>query len=153
MVVKIHENVFTLHTRLTGMMTIVVLTRRRNTSLLGFGNRVACLWRMLLLLYIWLWYISIFTSQRFVSCLVCPRRISFPSWFCFCLLAVIKSHNWKKKSKSVFDFLTYSRETWILFFYGKVKELIWLIGPSNEIDKVIKFDNSFSFGAEQNAFW
>jgi len=56
-----------------------------------------------------------------------------------------------KKSKSVFDFLTYSRETGFSFSYGKVEGLFRLIGPSNEIDRVSKFDNSLSFGAKQNA--
>ena len=56
-----------------------------------------------------------------------------------------------KKSKSVFDFLTYSRKTWFSFFYAKVASLIRLIGPSNEIDRVSEFDNSLSFGAKQNA--
>ena len=56
-----------------------------------------------------------------------------------------------KKSKSVFDFLTYSRATGFLFSYAKVKKLIRLIGASNEIDRVCKFDNSLSFGAKQNA--
>ena len=56
-----------------------------------------------------------------------------------------------KKSKSDFDFLTYSREKGFSFSYGKVVHLFWLIGPSNEIDRVSKFDNSLSFGAKQNA--
>ena len=56
-----------------------------------------------------------------------------------------------KKSKSVFDFLTYSRETWFSFSYAEVEGLFRLIGPSNEIDRVSKFDNSLSFGAKQNA--
>ena len=56
-----------------------------------------------------------------------------------------------KKSKSVFDFLTYSRETGFSFPYGEVVNLIWLIEASNEIDRVSKFDNSLSFGAKQNA--
>ena len=56
-----------------------------------------------------------------------------------------------KKSKSVFDFLTYSRETGFSFSYGEVAGLFRLIGPSNEIDRVSKFDNSLSFGAKQNA--
>ena len=55
-----------------------------------------------------------------------------------------------KKSKSVFDFLTYSRETWFLFSYEKVSHLNWAIGASNEIDRVSKFDNLLSFGAKQN---
>ena len=56
-----------------------------------------------------------------------------------------------KKSKSVFDFLTYSRETWFSFSYGKVGNLIGLNEPSNKIDRVSKFDNSLSFGAKQNS--
>ena len=56
-----------------------------------------------------------------------------------------------KKSKSVFDFLTYSRETWFSFSYRKVVGLLRAIGASNEIDRVSKFDNSLSFGAKQNA--
>ena len=56
-----------------------------------------------------------------------------------------------KKSKSVFDFLTYSRETGFSFSYGKVGELVRAIGPSNEIDRVSKFDNSLSFGAKQKS--
>ena len=57
----------------------------------------------------------------------------------------------EKKSKSVFDFLTYSRETWFSFSYAKVSNLIGLIGASDEIDRVSKFDNSLSFGAKQNS--
>ena len=56
-----------------------------------------------------------------------------------------------KKSKSVFDFLTYSRETGFSFSYGKVGDLHRPIEASNEIDRVSKFDNSLSFGAKQNA--
>ena len=56
-----------------------------------------------------------------------------------------------KKSKSVFDFLTYSRETWFSFSYEKVEDLIGLNVASDEIDRVSKFDNSLSFGAKQNA--
>ena len=56
-----------------------------------------------------------------------------------------------KKSKSVFDFLTYLRETGFSFSYGEVVGLIQLIEASNEIDRVSKFDNSLSFGARQNA--
>ena len=56
-----------------------------------------------------------------------------------------------KQSKSVFDFLTYSRKTGFSFSYGKVGKLLRAIGPSNEIDRVSKFDNSLSFGAKQNA--
>ena len=55
-----------------------------------------------------------------------------------------------KKSKSVFDFLTYSRETGFSFSYAKVGALHRPIAPSNEIDRVGKFDNSLSFGAKQN---
>ena len=56
-----------------------------------------------------------------------------------------------KKSKSVFDFLTYSRETGFSFSYAEVEHLFRLNVASNEIDRVSKFDNSLSFGAKQNA--
>ena len=56
-----------------------------------------------------------------------------------------------KKSKSVFDFLTYSRETGFSFSYGKVEGNDWPNGPSNEIDRVSKFDNSLQFGAKQKS--
>ena len=56
-----------------------------------------------------------------------------------------------KKSKSVFDSLTYSREKGFSFSYAKVSKLIGLIGASNENDRVSKFDDSLSFGAKQNA--
>ena len=52
-----------------------------------------------------------------------------------------------KKLKSVFDFLTYLRETGFSFSYGEVENL----HRPNEIDRVSKFDNSLSFGAKQNA--
>ena len=55
-----------------------------------------------------------------------------------------------KKSKSAFDFLAYSRKTWFSFSYEKVEGLDRLFEPSNEIDRVSKFDNSLSFGAKQN---
>ena len=45
----------------------------------------------------------------------------------------------------------YLRETWFSFSYAKVVGLIWLIEASNEIERVSKFDNSFSFGVKQNA--
>ena len=57
----------------------------------------------------------------------------------------------EEKLKSVFDFMTYSRETGFSFSYAEVVTLIGLIGASNEIDTVSKFDNSLSFGAKQNA--
>ena len=56
-----------------------------------------------------------------------------------------------KKTKSVFVFLTYLRETGFSFFYVEVEHLIQLIEASNEINRVSKFDNSFSFGAKQNS--
>ena len=56
-----------------------------------------------------------------------------------------------KKSKSVFDFFTYSRETGFSFFYYKVGHLYQPIDPSNEIDRVSKFDNFLSFGARQKS--
>jgi len=58
-----------------------------------------------------------------------------------------------KKSKSVFDFLTYSRKTGFSFSYEKVGNLLRANEPSNEIDRVSKFDNFLSFGAKQNALW
>ena len=61
-------------------------------------------------------------------------------------------HLWSgKKSKSVFDFLTYSRETGFSFSYGKVEDLHRAIAPMDEIDRVNKINNSLSFGAKQNA--
>ena len=56
-----------------------------------------------------------------------------------------------KKSKSVFDFWTYSREIRFSFSYAKVVGLNQATEASNEIDRVSKFDNSLSFGAKQNA--
>ena len=56
-----------------------------------------------------------------------------------------------KKSKSIFDFLTYSRETWFSFSYAKVVGLDRANGASKEIDKVSKFDNSLSFGDKQSS--
>ena len=56
-----------------------------------------------------------------------------------------------KKSKSVFYFLTYSRETGFSFSYEKVECRDRPNEPSNEIDWVSKFDNFLSFGAKQNA--
>ena len=55
------------------------------------------------------------------------------------------------KKVEVFDFLTYSRETWFSFSYGKVEGLDRANEPSNEIDRVSKFDNSLSFGAKQKS--
>ena len=55
-----------------------------------------------------------------------------------------------KKSKSVFDFLRYSRETGFSFSYEEVGNLLGLIEASDEIYRVSKFDNSPSFGAKQN---
>ena len=40
-----------------------------------------------------------------------------------------------KKLKSVFNFLTYSRETWFSFSYEEVLELIGLISPLNKIEQ------------------
>ena len=45
-----------------------------------------------------------------------------------------------KKSKSVFDFLTYLRETGFSFSHREVEHLIRLIEASNEINRVNKFD-------------
>ena len=56
-----------------------------------------------------------------------------------------------KKSKSVFDFLTYSKETWFSFSYGEDGNFDQPIIPSNKIDRGSKFDNVFSFCVQQNA--
>ena len=57
-----------------------------------------------------------------------------------------------KKSKSVFAFLTYSREIWFAFSYGKVLNLDRRIEASDEIYRASKFDYVFSFfDAKQNA--
>ena len=64
----------------------------------------------------------------------------------------VKIWQWSgKKSKSVFDFLTYSRETGFSFSYGKVGHLHRPIEASHEIDRVNKFDNSLPFSTKQNA--
>ena len=60
-------------------------------------------------------------------------------------------HSSGKKSKSVFDFLTYSREIGFSFSCGEVEGNDRPNGPSNEIDRVSKFDNSLQFGAKQKS--
>ena len=55
------------------------------------------------------------------------------------------------KKVEVFDFLTYWREIWFSFSYKKVSALDRANGPSNEIDRVSKFDNSLLFGAKQKS--
>ena len=77
--------------------------------------------------------------------------MSFDSLLIICFFTVYNMLLSGKKLKSVFDFLTYSRETGFLFSYGKVEHLIRLIEASNEIDSVSKFNYSLSFGAKQNA--
>ena len=72
---------------------------------------------------------------------ICRRSVQFK---------VIKGISSGKKSKSVFDFLTYSRETGFSFSYAEVVNLTGLNEPSNEIDWVIEFDNSLLFDAKQN---
>ena len=47
--------------------------------------------------------------------------------------------------------MTYSRKTGLLFSNEEVGELVGLIAPLDEINRVSKFDNSLSFGAKQNA--
>ena len=47
--------------------------------------------------------------------------------------------------KSVFEFLSYSREIYLLLSYSKVEVLIKLIKASNEIYTVSEIDNSLSF--------
>ena len=56
-----------------------------------------------------------------------------------------------KKSKSVFDFLTYSRETGFSFSHVEVEGLHRPNVASDDIDRVSKFENFLSFGAKQNA--
>ena len=51
----------------------------------------------------------------------------------------------------MFDILTYSRETGFLFSYAEVECLDPGNEPSNEIDRVSRFDNALSLGAKQNA--
>ena len=53
-------------------------------------------------------------------------------------------------SKSVFHFLTYSRETWFSFSYEEVEAIDRGNVASNEIGRVSKFDYSLSFGAKPN---
>ena len=55
-----------------------------------------------------------------------------------------------KKSKSVFDFSTYSRETWFSISYGEVEAHDQWIKAPDEIDRVRKFNNSLLFCAKQN---
>ena len=55
-----------------------------------------------------------------------------------------------KKSKSVFDFLTYSRKTWFSFSYEEVGNLNQANVVSDEINRVSKFDNSLSVGVKQS---
>ena len=57
----------------------------------------------------------------------------------------------RKKSESVFDFLSYSRETRFPFSHAKVVGLNRAIEAFNEIDRVSKFDNFLSFGPKQNS--
>ena len=57
----------------------------------------------------------------------------------------------RKKLKSVFDVLTYSRETGFSLSYEEVGNLHRPNGPFNEIDRVSKSINSLSFGAMKNA--
>ena len=45
----------------------------------------------------------------------------------------------------------FERNMVFIFLNAKVEGLMRLNEPSNEIDRVSKFDNSLSFGAEQNA--
>ena len=72
-----------------------------------------------------------------------------------CMICMICMLCWElllvKKSKSVFDFLTYLRETWFLFSYVEVGCVNRPIEASDKIDSVSEFDNSLSFGAKQNA--
>ena len=57
----------------------------------------------------------------------------------------------KKVEVSLRLFDIFERETGFLFSYTEVGHLHRPNEPSNEIDRVSKFDNSLSFGAKQNA--
>ena len=82
----------------------------------------------------------------------CGKRVDWLTpFYVNDLSARQKSESSGKKLKSVFNFLTYLRETWFLFSYAKVVGLIRLIEASDEINGVSIFDNSLSFGAKQNA--
>ena len=85
--------------------------------------------------------------ESLVFCLVLSRFVD--ELWTYALSLVIDLSG--KKSKSVFDFLTYSRETGFSFSYEEVGHLHRANEPSNKIDRVSKFDNSISFGAKQNA--
>ena len=79
----------------------------------------------------------------------CPCGQSASAMICAYFFQDSKEKNLKssgKKSKSVFDFFTYLRQTWISFSYQKVLELIPLNERSNEINRISKYDNSLSFG-------
>ena len=54
-----------------------------------------------------------------------------------------------KKSKSVFNFLTYSRETWSSYSFKEVEALDQPIEASNEMDRVSICDNYLSFVVKQ----
>ena len=57
----------------------------------------------------------------------------------------------KKVEVSLRFFVHIQEKQGFLFSYEKVEGLNQPIGASNEIDRVSKFDNSLSFGAQQNA--
>ena len=85
---------------------------------------------------------------------VLPRQCQWMWWTWRLLCPVLKPlHLLGKKSKSDFDFLTYSREIEFSFSYGKVKNLHQPNVVSDEIDRVSKFDKSFSYGIKQNTLW
>ena len=93
--------------------------------------------------------------------LIGPRRSYFRQFefsstvaLLICCVWRLRFANWayrEKNSKSVFDFLTYSRETGFSFSYEEVENLHRPIEPSKDIDRVSESNNSLSFGAKQNA--
>ena len=87
-------------------------------------------------------------NSRFQHHLGIPSFLSVYRFYQFIVYTFFSSG---KKSKSVFDFLTYSRETGFSYSYEEVQNLHRAIAPSDEIDRSIEFDNSLSFGAKQKS--
>ena len=87
-------------------------------------------------------------NSRFQHHLGIPSFLSVYRFYQFIVYTFFSSG---KKSKSVFDFLTYSKETGFSFSFEEVGALLGANEPSYEIDRVSKYDNSLSFGAKQNA--
>ena len=95
----------------------------------------------------WMWFTAL--RQKFE--VVSKSHWFLYRFFIFSWVIALDAYWSGKKSKSVFDFLTYSRETGFSFSYAEAGNLHRPIGASNEIDRVSKFDNSLSFGTKQSA--